>query len=269
MTARLTICVDDFGLDPGINAAVLQLARQGRVSATSCMTGAPHWRSGAPALRELDAGAFEAGLHLDLTGFPFNRSLRRPLSGWLLRSYLRAVPRPILRAEIEAQLDAFEAQLRCPPDHVDGHEHVHQLPVVRELLLDVLRARYPGRKLWLRSTRRAASEGARKAWVIQALGNEALVRLADDSGFRLNRHLLGVYDFTGDAPHYLALLGGWLAAAGDRDLLMCHAGDNVQPGVAFAKARQIEYQVLSSSAFGELLARFGVRLMPLSHALGQ
>jgi len=266
---HLTICVDDFGLEAGVNAAVLALARQGRVSATSCMTGAPHWRSGAPALRDLDPAGFDAGLHLDLTEHPFERSLRQPLSRWLARSYLRAVPRAVLRAEIEAQLDAFESALGRPPAHVDGHQHVHQLPVVREVLIEALQTRYPVRRPWLRSTRRAPGDGERKAWLIEALGSRALARLAADRGFEQNRHLLGVYDFQGDATRYLALLGEWLAASQDGDLLMCHPGERIPAGDAIAAAREIEYQVLSEPALGELLARLGVRVAPFLRAVSR
>ncbi|AMO21755.1 ChbG/HpnK family deacetylase [Ramlibacter solisilvae] len=263
---RLTICADDYGLDAGVNAAVLALSRQGRVSSTSCMTGAPHWRSGAPALRELAGGELETGLHLDLTEFPFDRRLRQPLAGWLARSYLRMIPRAALRAEIEAQLDAFEAGLGRPPAHVDGHQHVHQFPVVRELLLQALRKRYPAKQPWLRSTRPPAGDPARKARVVEALGSRALARLAASTGFELNGHLLGVYDFRGDAARHLALLGDWLAASQDGDVLMCHPGLGVPAGDSIAAARQLEYEALSGPGFGELLARSGVHVAPFSRA---
>ncbi|WP_425355220.1 ChbG/HpnK family deacetylase [Ramlibacter agri] len=40
----IVVCADHFGTDPAINAAALDLARMGRVSAISCMVGAPSWR---------------------------------------------------------------------------------------------------------------------------------------------------------------------------------------------------------------------------------
>jgi len=263
----LTICVDDYGLDPGVNDAVLALAHQGRVSATSCMTAAPHWRSGAAALRDLDPASFEVGLHLDLTEFPFNPSLRHPLSRWIVRSYLHAVPRAALRLEIEAQIDAFESGMGRPPTHVDGHQHVHQLPMVRDLLVEALQVRYPQQRPWLRSTRRESGERARKAWLIEFLGGRSLARLAAKEGFALNGHLLGVYDFQGDAARYLALLGDWLAASQDGDVLMCHPGDRVSAEDSIAAARQTEYEVFSGPRFGELLARWGGRVVPFSRTI--
>ena len=47
----ITLCADDYGLHPAVDAAVQQLAESGRLSATSCMTTAPRWPEAARALR--------------------------------------------------------------------------------------------------------------------------------------------------------------------------------------------------------------------------
>ena len=259
---RLAVCVDDFGLAEGMNQAVLALARLGRISATSCMVGAPLFQAGAPALREVDPAALDVGLHLDLSEFPFQGGLRQPLRNWVLRSHLHLLPRAALRREIEMQLDAFELALGRPPSHVDGHEHVHQLPGVRQELVAALEARYPmGNRPWLRSTRRPPGAGlGRKAWLVEAVGARGLGRLACARGFGQNRHLVGVYDFRGDAERYLALLGTWLGVAGDGDLLVCHPATQLVAAGATGPARLWEYQVLAGPAFGALLAREGFRV---------
>ena len=58
----------------------------------------------------------------------------------------------LLRTEIAAQLDTFTQALGRAPAYIDGHQHVHQLPVVRTLLLEEIARRYPAAALWLRST---------------------------------------------------------------------------------------------------------------------
>lgn len=259
-TRRLAVCVDDFGLAEGVNQAVLALAQRGRISATSCMVGASHFRVGVPALRELDPAALDVGLHLDLTEAPRDMHLRLPLQEWIVLSHLRLLPREGLRREIEVQLDAFERAFGRPPSHVDGHEHVHQLPGVRQELVAALEARYPDHRPWLRNTRRPRHAGlGRKAWIIEAVGAAGLARLARAKGFGQNGHLVGVYDFRGDAERYLALLGGWLRAAGDGDLLMCHPATQLVAG-GTGPARLWEYEVLAGPAFGALLAREGFRV---------
>ena len=139
----IALCVDDYGLNDGVNQAVLALAQLGRVQAVSAMVGGPAWRQGAPALRALDGAAVEVGLHLGLTECALDPALRFPLSRLIARAYLGQLDRNALQREIVAQLDAFEHAMGRAPAYVDGHQHVHQLPVVRTLLLAELARRYP------------------------------------------------------------------------------------------------------------------------------
>lgn len=266
---RIAVCVDDFGLHPGVAEAALVLAHQGRISAVSGQVGAPAWRSGAKALRELMACGIDIGLHLDLTQHPCDAALRAPLAGWVLRAAVGAVPAVRLRREIECQLDRFEQVTGRAPAHVDGHQHVHQLPGVREVLLDALAARYAGQRPWLRCTRSAGPRPSPKARLVELLGARGLARLAKGRDFRQNRHLLGVRGFSGDADGYLALLERWLAQSGAGDLLMCHPSTQDVPGDAIARARCVEYEVLRGAAFGALLAAAQVRVVTLGEALAR
>lgn len=270
---RIGICVDDFGLHEGINQAVFALARQGRVQAVSAMVGGPAWSQGAPALRALDPRQVEVGLHLDLTECPLQPALRAPLGRLIVRAYLRRLDVAALRAEIHGQLDAFERAMGRAPAYVDGHQHVHQLPVVRTLLLQALADHYPQGGLWLRATHSpqgAAHADARagfKSHVIAFLGAGALSALARRQGVRQNARLLGVYDFTEGAQQYRARLGCWLQAARDGDLLMCHAGLPTKVPDALARARQDEFAVIAAPDFEALLQGARVRLQPIGQIL--
>ncbi|MDB5953451.1 ChbG/HpnK family deacetylase [Ramlibacter sp.] len=254
---RLTVCVDDFGLDAGIHRAALGLAALGRLGAVSCMVAAPAWREAAKATAELAPWRVGVGLHLDLTEYTVDPRCRGSLPEWLARSALGRIDTLRLRAEIEAQCDRFESAVGRAPAHVDGHQHVHQLPGVREVLISVLASRY--RELpWVRSTRVPPAAGG-KARVIQALGEHGLRQLCAATGIAQNRHLLGVYGFHGGADRYLALLTTWLRSAGDGDLLMCHP--SVGGGAAaFTAARRCEFDVLAGSGFDALVRLCGVQL---------
>jgi predicted glycoside hydrolase/deacetylase ChbG (UPF0249 family) len=269
---RIALCLDDVGLHAGVNAAAMALARQGRLSAVSCMVGAPHWTGAKEALAACGAAGADIGLHLDLTEAPL-RGARQSLGSLLLRSHARLLAPMALRDEIEAQLDAFEATLQRSPDHVDGHQHVHQLPQVRDALLEALRRRYRSARPWLRSTRHAANlvrpagqalATALKPWVIEALGAAGLARLAAQHGHRQNGRLLGVYDFGGEVATYRAWLRAWLRAARDGDLLMCHAATEPADGDPIGAARRREWQVFAAPEFPEMLAHAGVELLPIS-----
>ncbi len=267
----ICICVDDFGLHPAINQAVLDLALHQRISATSAMTHGAAWSEGAALLRELGPPALEVGLHLDFTEPQISTGqVRASLSRMIVASHLHRLDLARLRGDIEAQLDAFEARLKRPPSFVDGHQHVHQLPQVRDVLLQTLAVRYPepGHRPWLRCTwpRDGLLGSVRrtpKAAVIGLLGARALARQAYRRGFMLNDALLGVYDFSGDAGHYRTLLRHWLDSAGTGDVLMCHPAAGDVPGDAIARARRVEFEVLDSPWFGDLLGQAGRRPGPL------
>jgi predicted glycoside hydrolase/deacetylase ChbG (UPF0249 family) len=263
---RIAVCIDDFGLHAGVDEAALALVSLGRVTAISCMVGAPLWRTHAPWLAGLDPQRTDVGLHLDLTEHPLERASRRPLPLLVALSGARLIDRARLRAEIHAQLDAFEQGLARPPAHVDGHQHIHQFPVIREVLIEALLERYPRRRPWLRCTKQpaAAASAGIKPWLIERLGCDRLAELAREQGFGQNTHLLGVYDFQGSADHYLALLAQWIAAAQDGDVLMCHAATRTAAPDPIGPARGHEYQILSGSGFADLLERAGVALRPLS-----
>ena len=263
----VAICVDDFGLHEGIDAAVLELAQMGRVQAVSCMVGGTSWHRSVTQLATLPRGRVDVGLHLDLTEHPLVLPAR-PLSRVIASSLARQMNAHDLRAEIRSQLDAFDHAVGRPPDHVDGHQHVHQLPQVRELLVEELLVRYLRHRPWLRSTRRparGAPVGWFKPWLIEALGGPAMEHLAQTHGYAMNAHLLGIYDFSGDAQHYLTLLRAWFACAQPRDLLMCHAA-RPTPDVRdpILQARITEFEVLQGEAFSRLLDEAAIRLAPLS-----
>lgn len=266
----ICICADDFGLHKEVNEAAVRLATLDRVHAIGCLVGGEGWSVAWTAtLRRLDAAGIDIGLHLDFTESPVLPRSRRRLPGLIANSLLRGLDAAHIRAEVRAQLDTFEQVLGHGPAFVDGHQHVHQLPIIRRELLDELADRYRGTRPWLRSTR---PEGAPwsssiKAGVIAMLGSGAFNSTARQRGFAQNHRLLGVYDFQGGAQRYLDLLRAWLLSARDGDLLMCHPSLHATPGEPLGAAREAEYQVLASPAFGELLRSCGVALWPMSQIL--
>ncbi|WCM94826.1 ChbG/HpnK family deacetylase [Acidovorax sp. NCPPB 2350] len=260
---------DDFGQHAGINEAALRLASAGRIGGMGCLVGGPAWRRGAQALRGLPQGAVDVGLHLDFTEFPLVSGFRGRWSALVLACLARRADAAAIRREIRAQLSAFEHEMGRAPAFVDGHRHVHQLPVIRDELMRELAPRYGGTALWVRSTRRppaAAGGVGMKAMCIEWLGNRGMESLARRNGFRQNRHLLGIYGFSGGAEGYGALLRGWLRIAQDGDLLMSHPSAGAGSDSIHA-ARMAEYSVLSRPDFGAWMDEQRLEPMPLSRIL--
>jgi predicted glycoside hydrolase/deacetylase ChbG (UPF0249 family) len=263
---RLAVCADDYGLHEGIDEAVLQLLAAGRLSAVSCLVHGPGWREGAAALRQAPAAV---GRHLNFNAARPGAGPVFPRGGRVARAWLRRLDAQAVAASIEQQLDLFEGALGRPPDFVDGHQHVHQLPVIREALLVALQRRHAARP-WLRCTARPANgrgleaRDRRKAALIAALGARGLARAAARAGFGMNRALLGVYGFEGGPGAYRARLAAWLAEARSGDLLVCHPSVGVWPGDPIGAARAWEFEVLRSPGFERRLREQRVVVARLS-----
>lgn len=251
----IVICADDFAFSEGVSLAVVQLAALGRVTATSAMVLSPRWSRDASLLREL-RGRLDVGLHLDWTSeFALAAGHGLSLGGAMLRSLSGRFDRPQVTGVIERQLDAFEAQWKAAPDHVDGHQHVHQFDGIRAPLLDVLERRYGrGAGPYLRVSKPAQRTSV-KDWVIGAMGGKAIGRELEARGRAASPALTGLYNFDGTTDAYAARVAGWLRAAPAASILMCHPASQAGPEDAIGPARVREFEFWRSDAASAALAQ--------------
>lgn len=257
------VCADDFGMEPSVDEGIVELSRLGRLSATSCLVDAPEFAQSAATLKDLP---IDLGLHLNFTeslGLP---GLFLPHGKLVALAYTRRLHVAGVRRQIDSQLDRFERHVGRAPDFVDGHLHVHQLPVIREALVDALVRRYPKARPWLRNTTPGTLDPALpfmqrfKPRVIAALGAAPLFKLASLAHFKFNSGFLGVYDFERSHPPYPVLLDAWLRHATPGMLLMTHPAKRFARGVAFGTDRVEEYRTLSGEIFAALLATYHLKV---------
>ena len=234
MSAPVILIADDFAMTRGISDGILGLAEAGRLSGTSAMVNMPHWpamAARAVALRD----RFALGMHLNLTfGRPLGPMPRLAPSGDLPppetvvgRAVSRAIDTAEVAAEIERQLDRFEAVAGVAPDFIDGHHHVHVLPGIRRVLTDVLRRRFPsGGPLIRDPADRVLAILSRRVVAGKALTAAMLAfgfrRLIEQAGFATNRGFSG-YSTFGAVP-YATEFEAFLIAPGARPMIMCHPG---------------------------------------------
>ena len=167
------LCADDYGISEAVDKGIRDLLMRGHINATSVMVVAQAFhRSEAASLKMLNAGThrFAIGLHVTLTapfaplstGFrPLRRGAFLPLSEMLVRGMLRMLSPDRIAIEIATQLKAFVSAFGRPPDFIDGHQHVHLLPQVREPLLEMVKDVAP--QAWVRQCGRVSSAGLRFA----------------------------------------------------------------------------------------------------------
>jgi chitin disaccharide deacetylase len=254
--ARFILCADDYAQNGAISEAIVDLAGQGRLSATSAMTTSPFWPGEAHAIMAL-RDTVAVGLHLNLThGAPLGPMTGLAPSGLfpeigpvIAASLTRQLDAVEIRAEIDRQLDAFEDAAGAPPDHIDGHQHVHTLPTVRRALIAALVRRYPGRPILLRTPSDHQIAMAQRGTVPKALVVAALstgfARMARKAGFLTNHGFAGFSDFS-DKP-YGDEFARFQRAPGKRHLVMCHPGMDGSTDDPIAARRPFEYEYLKSA----------------------
>lgn len=271
---RIWLCADDYGLAPGVNAAIRDLIVRGRINATSVMVVAPSFdRSEALALDILNSGARRVaiGLHVTLTApfapltqrfTPHRRGNFLPVGRSLVASVMRRYRHRRLAAEVAAQLAVFVTVFGRLPDFIDGHQHVQVFPQVRDAVLAVAQEEAP--ESWLRQCGRsadAARRGDRKALLLDFLSRE-FRRRADAAGLRTNPAFAGTYDFAAGVA-FDGLFQQFLHGLPDEGLIMCHPGHvdaeltRLDP---VTTQREREFAFFAGDVFPRLLAREGITL---------
>jgi hypothetical protein len=152
------------------------------------------------------------------------------------------------------QLDRFEAALGFPPDHIDGHQHVHVLPGVRRAVLAEVVRRYKAHPPLLRDpSDRVRSILSRRGSAAKALTVAALAigfaRSAHKRGLPTNDSFAGFSRFDERQPYAPELEQG-LSAGRQRHLVMCHPG-HADPELAsldrVVNRRRMEYDALMAN----------------------
>jgi predicted glycoside hydrolase/deacetylase ChbG (UPF0249 family) len=254
----IILCADDYAISQGVSRAIGELAAARRLSATSVLVNTPHWPATAPRLLAHRAH-LAIGIHLNLTlGAPLGQMPRLAPAGRLptartlaWKALLGLVDANEVRDEFNRQLDRFERGLQFPPDHVDGHQHVHTLANIRDVLLETLSRRYGGNNLLVRDPsdhmpaimkRRTARS---KALVVNALAF-GFGRAVRKRGLLTNRGFSG-FSLFDETESYAAELKDALIEPGKLHIVMCHPGHvdadlaRVDPVV---NRRRTEYEVL-------------------------
>jgi len=258
MTKRIVLCADDYGQALAISQGILQLIQQKRLSATGCMVNTIAWPECAqwlvPFYQQVDIG-----LHFNLThGTALSSGAAFPSLSQLLRqSFLRQLNQAAIEAECHAQIDQFQAATGFLPDFIDGHQHVHQFPVIRDAVIAVHQQRLP--KAYMRYVYEPLN-GNFKKMMIRATGTKALERLLIKHNIPHNQSFAGIYDFK-QADQYSTFFPDFLRNIQEGGLIMCHPGfTSSTEKDEIAKARIAEYQYLSSDKFLADCERYHVEI---------
>jgi predicted glycoside hydrolase/deacetylase ChbG (UPF0249 family) len=271
---RIWLCADDYGISPGVNAGIRELILRGRINATSIMVAAPYFNvDEAAALDRLNSGEKRAalGLHVTLSApfrplsanfAPLREGRFLPHSNMLRAATARRLQLEPLTIEIATQLRSFIDVFGRPPDFLDGHQHVHLFPQIRDAFLRVVAQRAPD--AWVRQCGRARP--SRRLHDHKALALDILSigfrRKAKRLGIATNPAFAGTYAFSAKA-RFDKLFPRFLSGLPDGGLIMCHPGfvdAELKALDSLTTLRQHEFAFIDSDAFMKVMGDHSVIL---------
>ena len=274
---RLIVNADDFGLHAAVNRGILAAHTEGIVSSTSLMAGGAAFDDAVRIAKQCPQ--LGVGVHLTLVG-------ARPVlpvaevsslldeAGDFYGSYPLFIKRflrgKIRLAEVERELAAQIDRVRMAgiqPSHLDSHQHLHVLPGIGGLVLDL------ARRFSIRAIRIPAEPvafiGATPATVGRLVGRGGLTMLANlfrqhaaAAGIRTSDHFYGM--LAGGQltePAILAILRR--LPPGDSEL-MTHPGfadESLADAFRWDYQWDAERQALTAPAVRALLAERQIRLI--------
>lgn len=278
----IILCADDFGFSPAVSDGILTLVQEGRLSAVSCMAASPHFSAAAEKLKPF-ADRVDIGLHLVLTDLkPLSTMPGLVLDGHLpsmkflvKKSISGTLPKLEVAAELERQIDVFVETFGQAPDFIDGHHHVHQLPGIRDVVLDIVDERFSASLPWLRVCseslptllyrRVSIGRGLAIGWF-----GAAMRKRAAQKGLLTNNGFSGIYDFSGRRP-YGELFDRFISGIRPGGLIMCHPGhvdDTLRSLDGLTDQRERELDYFRSDRFLTALRIRNLRLGRLGQSAG-
>ena len=262
---RLILCADDFGFNDNISLAILDLIERGRLSATSCMTDFPSWEKYSNQLKVFSEQC-DVGLHFNLTdNFPemgIKQGAYQSLYRIMINSLIGNIDRKFIEAEFSRQMDKFTSCYEKLPDYIDGHQHVHQFPIIQSVLVEQIERIYKNRPYpYIRVTTPIISKNIDpiKSFVISSYGAVALKKKLVQRKINCNHAFAGIYKFN-QFRDYRNYVNSWMASLSDLTLMMCHPclpGKDSQNDPIY-QSRCHEYEVLRSEEFQGLCKKHDI-----------
>ena len=273
---HISICADDFGITNKVDKAIIELILNKRVTETSCMVLTQNFKKSSKELKKILVN-FGKGIHITFTDF---NSLTSPkgitkngkflsLQSLFLEILKNNISRYEVYNEVESQIDFFEQTMDCKPDFIDGHHHIHQLPVIRDVILEVLKNRYKNDIPWIRNTHEKKIKIFKrnvslfKTFLLSYYGKR-LKKIAIKNNFKTNNGFSGIYNFS-ENTNYKELFKKFLLSVNNNHLLMVHPGEsdeNLEKIDTVTSTRNLEKYFLNSSEFLEILNEKSIILKP-------
>ena len=253
------LCADDYSQNEDISAGILALIEKKRINATSSLVNSPAWSNAHHELLPYKTEA-HLGLHLNFTcGKPLSTAWKKhygtqfgSLGSVIKQCFLTGYSKQVLIAEITAQVEAFTNTMGMFPDFIDGHQHIHQLPGIRDVLIELYQTQQ-----WtnfFRTTSNGLSDylsltAFPKSQVIALLGGCAFKKSLNKNDIQTNTSFAGIYTFK-NVTNYRYYFKKFLKSTHAGGLIMCHPGkESLDSADPLYRSRPLELAYFMSDAF--------------------
>lgn len=269
--ARITLCADDYGLNPKICEGILKLVEMHRLTAVSCMTTTTCWLQQAQKLLPYQS-QIDIGLHFNLSE---GNSLSQPFSiindnnqfiglkKLLTKIYFRSIKQEEIEKELHQQLDKFIEKIGRFPDYIDGHHHIHHFPIIRNALLNIYEDRLRKHNSYIRIVNHRF-KGNLLEIIHAATGAVALKKELTKRQIPFNPSFTGTYNFK-KAKNYRKYFLNFLQKLEGEGLIVCHPGLTVKEDLihSISSRRFYEFEYFKSDAFLDDCQRYQIELVRL------
>ena len=145
---------DDLGLGAGVDHAIFDLVQSGRLDGASLLVNGPTAKTAIDTWRQLPHPPALC-LHLCLTEGPGDSTTadlptsfgRLLLASWL--PWQRRRLKPQIRRSLRQQIGRYKQLTGANEIHLDGHQHVHLIPIVLDTVLGLAQTE---QVTWIRTT---------------------------------------------------------------------------------------------------------------------
>jgi len=142
---NLIVNADDFGLTESISDGIIKTYKEGIVRSVSVIVNTPSFEYSVRLLKENPE--LDAGVHLTFVGedMPVTGEVRGLTSkegfylNWkrvLFNRFLNPIDKKGLEREARAQIEKL-LEAGIAPSHIDSHQHLHLLPEISNIVLEL------------------------------------------------------------------------------------------------------------------------------------
>jgi len=249
------VCADDFAITTNVSKAIIKLLEKKKINSTSCIVTANNASQNLDLLKRFNSKkGFIIGLHLTLTNFkPSIKLLKIKKFGSILSLYLNIFLNNITKEEIKNellnQILIFKKKFGNYPKLIDGHHHIHQLPIISGILINILKE-LKIKKIIVRNTNIKFKDALiiKKSFykmILLSTCGYFFKKKLKKNNIKTNNYFLGVYDFKNIEifkKNYEIF-----KKKSDFYIFMCHPGfsDKVLKSLDIVtKQREIEFKYL-------------------------